>query len=328
MRDGIQNSARDPWFDNSKIAIMVLVVGGHVIEAWQATSAFASIVYSGIYLFHMPAIIVISGAFSARLTSRGLHLAQAARFLLIFMIMQAACLAIYQYIAGVPVAVYFSTPAFALWFLPALAIWIVLAPMLLRLRFAIPISVVVAVVAGYVPEIGQQWSLSRIIVFMPFFLIGWQLGANGVRHVSAAMPAAPVVLVASIALGVFLVAGHGGHGLLHGSRSFHELGLTGLSAGFARSAHLGLAAIAVFAFLALVPARQLYITSWGTRTLEIYLLHAVAVYSARLSGVLPDDPTAYAISVGLALWAGTLWAFSRPGFSAALRPLLHPYRSS
>lgn len=319
-------SARDPWFDNAKIAILILVVAGHVIEHWTATSAFWSAIYTVIYLFHMPAIIVISGAFSARMAARGRNLDQAARFLLIFVLAQAAFAPAYQYLVGVPVVVFFSTPVFALWFLPALAAWILLAPAILRLPYAIPLSVVVAVAVGYVPEIGAKWSLSRILVFLPFFLAGWKLGTDGLRLGRLARPNALAILATSLVAGLVLAGATGGGLLYRGSMSFAELGLSGPGAGLARLAHLLLAAAAVAAFLALIPRRRLPISDWGSRTLEIYLFHSVAIYSARLSGVLPAEPTLHALGVGLALVAGTLWASTRPGLSDALRPVLRPAR--
>lgn len=319
-------SKRDPWFDNAKIAILILVVAGHVIEHWTAASAFWSKVYTFIYLFHMPAIIVISGAFSARLTAQGRNLDQAARFVLIFVLAQAAFAPIYQYLAGVPVVVFFSTPVFALWFLPALAAWILLAPAIMRLPYAIPLSVVIAVAVGYVPEIGAKWSLSRILVFLPFFLAGWKLGTDGLRLGGLARPNALAILATSLVAGLVLAEATSGGLLYRGSMSFADLGLSGPGAGLARLAHLLLAAAAVSAFLALVPTRRLPISDWGSRTLEIYLFHSVAIYSARLGGALPAEPSLHALGVGLALIAGTLWAFSRPGFSDALSPVLRPAR--
>jgi fucose 4-O-acetylase-like acetyltransferase len=66
----------------------------------------------------------------------------------------------------------FTSQTFGLWFLVALAGWRLLAPWFRGLKFAVPLAVLVALLAGLSPNIGGFLSLSRILVFLPMFLAG------------------------------------------------------------------------------------------------------------------------------------------------------------
>jgi len=54
---------RDPFFDNAKFLAIVLVVAGHAIESLRDVPIARS-VYLFVYMFHMPAFIIIAGYFS------------------------------------------------------------------------------------------------------------------------------------------------------------------------------------------------------------------------------------------------------------------------
>ena len=53
---------RDPFFDNVKILLMLLVVFGHIVPPGQGKICLAS--FEWVYSFHMPLFVFISGYFT------------------------------------------------------------------------------------------------------------------------------------------------------------------------------------------------------------------------------------------------------------------------
>ncbi|QCC78190.1 hypothetical protein [Nocardioides daphniae] len=51
---------RDPWIDNAKTVLVTLVVVGHFLTI-APESAPAAHVYDFLYLFHIPAFVLVSG---------------------------------------------------------------------------------------------------------------------------------------------------------------------------------------------------------------------------------------------------------------------------
>ena len=54
---------RNPYFDNAKAILIILVVIGHIIEPFIEDIYTLKIIYEFIYTFHMPAFILLSGYF-------------------------------------------------------------------------------------------------------------------------------------------------------------------------------------------------------------------------------------------------------------------------
>ncbi len=55
---------RDPFFDNAKFLLIMLVLIGHVITINRADNRINLATYNWIYTFHMPLFIFISGYFT------------------------------------------------------------------------------------------------------------------------------------------------------------------------------------------------------------------------------------------------------------------------
>ena len=60
---------RSVYFDNAKAILIYLVVLGHLLSGYLGANEYLDTLYLIIYLFHMPAFIVISGHFSRKIKS-------------------------------------------------------------------------------------------------------------------------------------------------------------------------------------------------------------------------------------------------------------------
>ena len=60
----MKNKIRDPFFDNAKFLLLVIVVFGHLLQPFIGEAGWVHDLYFTIYTFHMPAFILISGYFA------------------------------------------------------------------------------------------------------------------------------------------------------------------------------------------------------------------------------------------------------------------------
>ena len=178
---------RDPYIDNVKGLLIVLVVLGHMVGQTVGSSPGGRTIYTFIYLCHMPAFVMLSGMLSAtELTGR--RAASLIRDLLApYVVFQLLYMSFYTVMdKPMPWTVNeFLSPIYHLWFLPALFIWRMLAPLFAQLRGAIVIAIVVSLSAGAATVFGHALSLDRVAGMLPFFVLGVWLIANYVSAVVA-----------------------------------------------------------------------------------------------------------------------------------------------
>lgn len=161
---------RDARYCNLKVFLIFLVIYGHLIEPYIWTSEILMTQYKWIYLIHMPLFSFVSGLFlaDARTCQR--------QFLKTFPL----------YVFLQVIAVLFGkgnvkllTPYWHLWYLLSYSIWSWLAWIWFRFSkgkgkiIILVCSFFVGCIAGFVPFIGREFSLSRTLVFLPYFWIGF-----------------------------------------------------------------------------------------------------------------------------------------------------------
>lgn len=179
MTENISQSKRLPYWDTMKGILIILVVLGHFL--WDfTTSEHQSIEFFIVilYFFHMPAFVFISGYFSHSSHSRSVEsiMKLAAAYILIngsFILADGAMHQSMNYIV----------PYYHCWYLLALIVWRLTAGFLTKIRFIIPISVVIALLIGYFPEVDNTLAMSRIIALYPFFLAGWFMSGGKIKRV-------------------------------------------------------------------------------------------------------------------------------------------------
>ena len=155
---------RSAYYCNLKLFLIFLVLLGHLMEANPADPEVRRL-YRLIYLFHIPLFAFVSGVF---LTDSGSCIRQLRRMVPIYLWCQGAAVLLGQS----P----WHTPWWILWYLLSLCFWLTGAALLLKLRrgkwllFALSLAAGCAV--GKFPWIARPFSLSRTIVFFPYFWLG------------------------------------------------------------------------------------------------------------------------------------------------------------
>ncbi|MBM6618785.1 acyltransferase family protein [Bacillus suaedaesalsae] len=280
---------RDAYYDNAKFLLIFLVVFGHFIQSYVNDNKIVLTLYNTIYLFHMPAFILISGYFAKGFKKEGYLKSVAKKLILPYLVFQGIYSFFYYFIQGREVSsVNPLDPHWSLWFLISLFFWNVMLYGYTKLKpgYAIFIAITLGVLVGYVNEVNSFLSLSRTFVFFPLFLVGYFLNREQfkkIRETKIKIFSVSVLVVTFICF--YFYTGFE-HQWLFGSKPYVVLDAYGLTGALTRLGVYALSFLTTMSFLALVPSREMFFTKWGTRTLYVYLLHGFFIKSFRNSSLV------------------------------------------
>lgn len=297
-------------WDNARFLLIVLVVIGHAISTVRTDTALAYGIYTYIYLFHMPAMIYLSGLFSRPETSPK-AIKSTWQLVVTWLLWEGIWALIHWLVQGNgPSEKFLVTPAWTLWFLVSLVTMRILLPYLAQLKHPLAVSIGLALASGLLPAIGTQFSASRTLVFLPFFVAGWLTRRDGwldgqwfasprrgTRVAAWALLAAvAAVLVAAGGLREWWridkwLTWRDDYFWLFANAPLGDFApadfLPAAGAGIAVTAVLlALAAAMTLALLIVAPRAESAMTAWGSRTLYVYLLHAPIIWFLRRFGVV------------------------------------------
>lgn len=160
---------REARYCNIKLLLIFLVIYGHLIEPQINQSIIVSMQYKLIYLFHMPAFAFLSGLFIKDCRFCTMQLKK--------IVLLYAGLQILMFICSGG-TIDLRYPCWILWYLLSLSCWYCF--MLVWLKFAkgkykitiLILSIIIGCFIGYVSCIDRRFSLSRTLVFFPYFWLG------------------------------------------------------------------------------------------------------------------------------------------------------------
>jgi len=180
VNNAVLTNNREYYWDNLKGFLIIMVVLGHCIGSFAGKFNIANSISIVIYTFHMPLFIFAGGYFSKK-SSRPVG-SRAFRMLKIYMIMQL----IYM-VAEVTIlssrkkfVLNFVNPSYTYWYLLVMAAFICLTVFMkdAKMWTWILTSILVALVAGFEPNIGDAFSFARILFFLPFFSLGYYINMD------------------------------------------------------------------------------------------------------------------------------------------------------
>ena len=270
---------RNPYFDNAKVILIFLVVLGHILSAFLYENRIVSSVYLFIFLFHMPAFIIISGFFAKGIHKPG-YLANVAKKLLIpYLIFQIFYTFYYIVIFQNDLSLSPFTPRWALWFLLSLFLWNVMLFLFSKIRYGLPLAVVLSLVVGYFSDVDGFLSLARTFFFFPFFLLGYYLKEEHfTRLTSKGIKVISVVLMVALFVLLYKVMPLDERAWLMGKQPYEKMDdITLPLAWVARFGVYIVMSVVTFLFFTLVPSQKTFFTHLGPLTISIYLLHMAFV---------------------------------------------------
>lgn len=310
-----RSTTRDASLDNAKAILIVLVLLGHATEDVPKDDLIEAI-YRVIYQFHMPAFALITGYLSRRFkVSFGSYLKLIGALAVPYLIFQVGHAALDGWLEQRPMDIDLLNPEWTLWYLVAVFFWRAATPILRALPLAIPISILVALGFGMLPDLTDTLAFDRTITLLPFFVIGLTLTPevlDRVRRIGV-IPLTIIGVPMLVTVAVWSMDRLGGDDFWF-SRTFAQVGDASMIYGLLlRLASYVLGLIGTAWVLSIAPRRKLPVTYIGVQSLYAYLLHSVVFKPFKEDGVIEglDEPWLLIASVALAVGAAAVFT-SKP----------------
>ncbi|MCH5266895.1 MAG: acyltransferase family protein [Lachnospiraceae bacterium] len=298
----MSNSVRIGKWDNVKGALIFLVVLGHVLNLYTSDFKDARIMFLLISTFHMPLFLFVSGLFSKK-TVREKNYKKVVPFLVLYFFI-IIIRRVTMIIAKQEFTTHFFTDDGAQWYCLVLFYYylITIALRNVNKKYVMICSITLACFIGYDPSIGDFLTLSRTIVFFPFFYLGYCFEPESLEkaflNIWIRISAAAVLVIS-----VLIVCAQGDEiywirPLLTGRNPFSSLGEEYADyGGLIRFCYYFVSALVSACFIAIIPNKSKILTLTGNRSLQIYALHFVVlmllVHKADMINVLAELCPAY-----------------------------------
>lgn len=281
---------RDAFFDNAKFILIFLVVFGHMIQPFTHDSAIMRVSYDFIYLFHMPAFILLSGFFAKGIGNVGYVWNLTKKLIFPYVIFQGVYSAYYFLIGNASWQTPIFEPHWSLWFLLSLFSWHLLLIVFKKMPSMAGIisAVLIGIIVGYINGIGAEYSLSRTFVFFPFFLMGYWITKEQIKNLTRPIIKQVSFAIMSVVVILLVYLPDFSSRWLLGSSSFADLDQP-IWGGFTRLGVYLFATILIFSLFAWIPRQQYRWTNLGQQTLYVYLLHGLFIQFFREAGWFKVD---------------------------------------
>lgn len=297
------NGRLQKW-DILKCFLIFLVVLGHVADFYTKESQGMRNLYLLIYTFHMPLFIFVSGLFSKK-TVNEKRKEKIFGYLSLYIVIKLI-FALYNAIAYGKFEFSLFTEPHLPWFMLALFAFavITIAVRDFSPKYVLFFSILLACLAGYDREINSFLSLSRIIVYYPFYYLGYLLDAAKIEEFcrkKGAKCAAAVILTAAITVAfVFGEKLYWLRPLVTGLNPFAALGGHWKFGFLLRLGFYAVSGLICFAVVVLTPDKTPLgvAAKIGKRTLPIYAFHYIILFilyykvgiNSLFEKILPETP--------------------------------------
>ncbi|KAA1421050.1 hypothetical protein F0U44_01610 [Nocardioides humilatus] len=300
-------TSRDPWLDNAKMALVTLVVVGH-LWALLPSDGVVGHLYDFLYAWHMPAFVFVTGYLSKAFDFTPDRLWNLVRTVAVPYVVFECLMAFFrEWFGGEQLQDLFADPHWPLWFLTALIAWRLLTPLFRSLPFAsaialaVGVSVASATISG---ETSEYFDLTRAAGMLPFFVLGLHTTPERLEVLRG-------VAVRWGTVGVFgalwVLTGLAGpladSDWLYYSTPYADLGVTDARGTAIRLSLLAVGLVGGAAFLALVPRSGGWFAHMGSATLVVYLCHGFVVRGLAYGGY-PDWAAEHGLLAPLVTAAG------------------------
>lgn len=280
-------------YDNLKAILITLVVTGHLYEAFLANRGAGNILYILVYSFHMAAFVYCSGVFSSFKLKRDIG-----TLLLPYVVFQVLYVLFAKvfYLGGIYNP--FIRPYWILWFLPCVFVWRFVCSLLKKVSkgcfvTVFIISLIFSFAEGFCEHIGYEFSLSRLIYFFSFFMLGAAqkrfLGTEKVlafakNKVTLAICLAVIVCYMLFVLTRWQIIDHG--------QLYYAFSYEGDSFNVCLRLLSWVFSLAMIIFLlGVLPNKKTFLTQMGQKTIYIYLLHGFFVKLFRKFSIYEIFPS-------------------------------------
>lgn len=283
---------RDVQIDNVKAMLIILVVMGHSIEGVIDKSGLFNHIYYILYSFHMPVFIFITGYLSVGTLKSGRKcLKKVIYYINIYIIVQIMYTILIWMGGGEhKLIIQFAYAKYGLWYVMCLPAWLIITYLIKKIggvRVNILPIFIVGITIGCIEIIGHEYSLSRMLVFLPYFVLGSAF--NNLKY-SKYLKKGPrsigsIILIIHIIICI-LVNNQVLLGLYRANLSFVALEISMIVGMHMRMIWYIYTFIVILAFITVIPREKTRLTYLGNRTFQVYLMHGVIISILISSGTV------------------------------------------
>lgn len=328
---GTPRAGRDPYLDNVRFLVMLLVVAGHALTGLRTLDGVLA-GYTWLYAFHMPLFVLVSGYLARGYRGEARQVQRMVGSLVVPFLLVSVALSVQRDLhRDRPLLSEWSpfTAPWILWFIAALFLWRLTTPLWIHLRHPVTVAVVISLASG-LAAVPNVWGLPKVLALLPFYV----LGLTGVRRAHEELLArrSARVVGAGALLGFLLACWFWAREwniiwwYWRNAYDSPRLDVDPVLGIAIRAGLLVLALALSLAFLALVPRRRTWFSVLGERTLYAYLLHGFLIRQAGHEGwigALRDDGLLGAAGLALVSVVVAVALMSRP-VAMLFRPLFEP----
>jgi fucose 4-O-acetylase-like acetyltransferase len=293
-KEDTKEKVRDYQFDNLKAILIILVVWGHILTSMRNEHDIIRGIYIFIFFFHMPAMVFISGYFSKNLEKirNNAFVTILLPYLILNIINYAfKILLLKEKYSGVRL----FNPTWGLWYLLTLFLWKFFLRDLVKIRYVLPLSLVVALMSGYTKEFSDYMALGRFLGFLPFFLAGYYCTTEHVARIRKVPKIFAVLMMLLVGAWSYIVASKDIFDIeVLFLRTYYPKGEE-LQTLFFRFTVYIVAAVMTFVLLNLVSKGKSFLTNIGASTMTVYVLHLFTIPLLEKLHILENHPIYYLI---------------------------------
>ena len=261
----------------------MLVVVGH---SWTLlpSSWFHGSAYDFLYLWHVPAFVMVTGYLSRRFSWTSRDLRRLGTTVVVPYVVFEGLLALFRTtVGGEHLERVWLNPHWPMWYLAVLFVWRLATPALRRMRHALPASVAVSLAGGWVGI--EAFDVDRALGLLPFFTLGVlaeQRHLDLLRSHRAKVLGAAALVAALVT--AYVLGGRLENEWLYYRTAYTDMGSDWLTGPFVRLGVLAASTALALSFLALVPTRRTWVSGLGAASLVVYLGHGFFVLAAEYAG--------------------------------------------
>jgi len=286
---------------NAKFFLVFLIVFGHFIAPFTEYNIYYKTLYLFIYTFHIPMFIFISGIFSKKEIAKEEIKKYTANLILPLIIFQTLYSLFDFYITdNFSFYNFIFIPYWILWYLLSLFFWKIILPYALKIKYILPVSILLSAIIGYLPIDGYFLSLSRTVVFFPIFLLGHYATPNFFSNIKFKGDKILSIFIIAGFLLFFYANTSIDYRWLYGAVNYNSLGNSQWYAGIYRLFLIAGSLLLGISAIKLIPAGKNYFTSLGKNSLAVYLWHGFIIKffkTTLLIILIYKTGTAYSLAI-------------------------------
>lgn len=284
---------REAYWDNVRFFLILLVVIGHFVDCNTNKSDLCKATYLFIYIFHMPLFIFISGFFSKNtMQEKKKVFKKAIYYFTLFLAYKFFIFVLSSFFnKKLPIFLPFSESGIP-WFILASSIWLILFYYLKDIKlFPLFItSILVGSLIGYDKTTQDFLCWSRVLIFLPFFVIGYHLTQSKIDNFLEQKKHFRFFALAILIVSAFLIYKNIGYiykyrGYFTARNPFNFL-VNGQYGYLVRFITTAISFYFMYLFLLLIPKKKTFFSHIGAKTLQIYFWHYPVLYSMNKLKIL------------------------------------------